>query len=68
MKGIRDEGNTCRIRRCITGTGIYDDVLLTMQRTDLPNWIKYLGANEKILKGNWEKFRYTIVMVNSPCC
>ena len=29
---------------------VYDDVLQTMQRTDLPNWIKYLGSNEKILK------------------
>ena len=40
---------------------VYDDVLMTMQRTELPNWIKYLGKNEKILKGNWEKFRHTIV-------
>ena len=40
---------------------IYDDVLSTMQRTDLPNWIKYLGNNEKILNGNWQKFRCTIV-------
>ena len=40
---------------------IYDDVMSTMHRTDLPNWIKYLGGNEKILKGNWEKFKWTIV-------
>lgn len=40
---------------------IYDDVMATMHRTDLPNWIKYLGGNEKILKGNWEKFKWTII-------
>ena len=39
---------------------IYNDVLTTMSRSELPNWVKYLGGNERILRGNWSKFRETI--------
>ncbi|GGK82807.1 hypothetical protein GCM10007941_36580 [Amphritea balenae] len=38
---------------------IYDDVKNTLGVTELPNWIKCMGENANLLRGNWEKVKHT---------
>lgn len=38
---------------------IYDDVMETLGVAELPNWIKCMGENANLLRGNWEKVKNT---------
>jgi alkylhydroperoxidase family enzyme len=45
---------------------IYDDVRATLKSERLPNWIKAMGGNETLLRGNWEKTKASLVEGQIP--
>lgn len=40
---------------------LYDESMRVLGITQVPNWIKAQGANPKVLRSNWEKFRNTVL-------
>lgn len=45
---------------------IYGEIKRTLKSPDLPNWVKALGGNAKLLKANWEKTKNTLVHGELP--
>jgi alkylhydroperoxidase family enzyme len=40
---------------------IYDEVRRALGTERLPNWVKAMGVNARLLRGNWEKTRASLV-------
>src|SRR5262249_16659874 len=40
---------------------IYDDVRRALGTERLPNWVKAMGGNARLLRGNWETTRASLV-------
>ena len=45
---------------------IYDDILTTLGVTTLPNWVKAMGGNATLLRGNWEKTKAVVARGTLP--
>ena len=45
---------------------IYDDIKGTLGITALPNWVKAMGGNATLLRGNWEKTKAVLARGNLP--
>jgi alkylhydroperoxidase family enzyme len=45
---------------------IYDDILTTLGVTELPNWVKAMGGNATLLRGNWEKTKAVVARGTLP--
>lgn len=45
---------------------IYDDILATLGATTLPNWVKAMGGNATLLRGNWEKTKAVVARGTLP--
>jgi alkylhydroperoxidase family enzyme len=45
---------------------IYDDILATLGMTALPNWVKAMGGNATLLRGNWEKTKAVVARGTLP--
>jgi alkylhydroperoxidase family enzyme len=45
---------------------IYDDILATLGVTELPNWVKAMGGNATLLRGNWEKTKAVLARGTLP--
>jgi alkylhydroperoxidase family enzyme len=45
---------------------IYDDILATLGVTALPNWVKAMGGNATLLRGNWEKTKAVVARGTLP--
>lgn len=46
--------------------GIYDETMQTLSAPFVLNWFKCQGANPKLLRGNWEKVKGTLVEGTIP--
>jgi alkylhydroperoxidase family enzyme len=46
--------------------GIYDDIMATLGVTTLPNWVKAMGGNATLLRGNWEKTKAVVARGSLP--
>jgi alkylhydroperoxidase family enzyme len=45
---------------------IYDEILTTLGVTALPNWVKAMGGNATLLRGNWEKTKAVVARGTLP--
>ncbi|WP_156833773.1 carboxymuconolactone decarboxylase family protein [Christiangramia salexigens] len=45
---------------------IYDDIKKTLQLPFVLNWFKCQGSNPALLKGNWNKLKYTLMQGEVP--
>ncbi|HEY5952418.1 MAG TPA: hypothetical protein VIV40_43265 [Kofleriaceae bacterium] len=45
---------------------LYDDILTTLGVTTLPNWVKAMGGNATLLRGNWEKTKAVVARGTLP--
>jgi alkylhydroperoxidase family enzyme len=45
---------------------IYDDIRATLGVPDVPNWVKAMGGNATLLRGNWEKTKAVLAAGSLP--
>jgi alkylhydroperoxidase family enzyme len=45
---------------------IYDEIMTTLGITALPNWVKAMGGNATLLRGNWEKTKAVLAHGSLP--